>query len=533
MKKIYLELITLTILFSLLSAAIPKYKNSNLKKFLSKLGLPDVPKRYQSFISEDDEKSDKVGEEPTEEDENEEENENHEEEKGKEDEDEDEDEDENESHEEEKEGEEEQDEKDKESEKEEDEKEEEEEKKDDKKEEEPKKDVINVKCLWVHKYDVYSLQELQNKDNDYEKEIPNGKVIFNFCQNTKIDPQSTVVWYNNQTSKFISVAGSVEGDGDNKNDWNTLNGEEGLYIELSHPKEKECRDGKYYHKTTLEIVCDPDIEDKDFLDNITLADFDKDSCEHTIRGYSIYGCPLNDWYLLKRLMNNYKFLFGIGFFLIGLFLCMFGNKFKTPTIILLMGLIFCYVISIIFLNFLSFLIKTQEHLLYLLGAGFLIGGFIGFVLRAKLTLFTILLGISMGYSFAEIVYQFVQGFIEWNPQYLYYATIGVCCIAGIFVGFLLVKTVFILGTSLLGGYVGMRGVSVIFGNYMDEGIFADLIKNGEYEQLKEIRSGWTYAYLGLWLVLTLFGVYYQCIGYKKEKATSKDNDYKKVEDKKK
>ena len=44
----------------------------------------------------------------------------------------------------------------------------------------------------------------------------------------------------------------------------------------------------------------------------------------------------------------------------------------------------------------------------------------------------------------------------------------------------------------------MRGVSIIFGNYMDEGQFTNLIKSGEYEK----------------------------------KVTSKDTDYKKVEDKK-
>ena len=77
----------------------------------------------------------------------------------------------------------------------------------------------------------------------------------------------------------------------------------------------------------------------------------------------------------------------------------------------------------------------------------------------------------------------------------------------------------------------MRGVTVIFGNYIDESQFVDLIKNGEYEQLKEMRNGWTYAYLGLWLVLTVFGVYYQCKGHKKssEKSSTKtENKYHEI-----
>ena len=47
---------------------------------------------------------------------------------------------------------------------------------------------INVKCLWVNKYNVYSLQKIQKKNGEYKKEINDGEVIFNFCQNTVTDP---------------------------------------------------------------------------------------------------------------------------------------------------------------------------------------------------------------------------------------------------------------------------------------------------------------------------------------------------------
>ena len=64
----------------------------------------------------------------------------------------------------------------------------------------------------------------------------------------------------------------------------------------------------------------------------------------------------------------------------------------------------------------------------------------------------------------------------------------------------------------------MRGFTLIFDNYMELAEFADLAKNGEIEQLKDIKNGWVYAYLGLWLVISVGGIWYQCVGYKKEKA---------------
>ena len=41
---------------------------------------------------------------------------------------------------------------------------------------------VNIKCLYVSKYNVYTLQKLI-KDNGYTKELSKGKFKFNFCKN--------------------------------------------------------------------------------------------------------------------------------------------------------------------------------------------------------------------------------------------------------------------------------------------------------------------------------------------------------------
>ena len=72
------------------------------------------------------------------------------------------------------------------------------------------------------------------------------------------------------------------------------------------------------------------MDDDEFLESVDLSEFyDKNyECKHYIIARSIYGCALNDWYLLKRLMNKYKYLFGLGFILIGVFLCMWEINLK-------------------------------------------------------------------------------------------------------------------------------------------------------------------------------------------------------------
>ena len=551
MKMIYLELAFITILISLLSISPKKYENRNLKKFLSNLGPQDVPsskkflnKQYlfenenNSTDTTDDEESSEEKKDVQEEEkknEQEEEKKNEQEEEKK---NEQEEEKEEEEIEEEKKGE--QEEEKEEEEIEEEKKGEQEEEKEEEIEEDKGSKHVNIKCLWVDKYNVYSLQELQDKKKDYEKEFNKGKVFFNFCQNLNKNSSVTVIWERNDTneSTTVSVAGSIDGDSKSKNNWAELPSDEpksGLMITLAKGEVCKKKNGNVnYHQTYFKIYCDENIDDDDFLNNVDLSEFylQDEECKHYIKAYSIYGCALNDWYLLRRLMNENKYLFGIGLILIGLFFCMWGKKFHVYTMVLIFGIVTSYMVTIIILNFFPSLITTEKSLWILLVSGFIIGAFIGFALKAKITILTVLLGASMGYSVAEIVYQFISGFIEWNPQYLYYSTIGVCVISGIIIGFKLLTAVLIIGTSLVGGYISMRGVALIFGHYMDEKQFADLVKSGELEELKDIKSGWTYAYIGLWLILTIFGTYYQCIGHKKDGSTSKETNYKKIEDKK-
>ena len=372
---------------------------------------------------------------------------------------------------------------------------------------------INVKCLWVNKYNVYSLQKIQKKNGEYRKEINDGEVIFNFCQNTVTDPESTVVW--NNTGNLIKVAGSIDGSSKNKNKWNEINDEtddKGLFITLA--KGEKCNDEKD-HQTYLRIICDDSVQKNKFLENIEFSGFYEGSCTHKIDMRSLYGCALTDLYLLKKILNKYWYIFSLLLIALGGFLCFYGHKIIWLTAISVTGLFCCFVISILVLNLLPFLIKTESSLWILLLVGLGVGVAIGIFIKKKTKLFAGLLGASMGYTVSLFFYQIIQNNITWNPQALYYITIAIFIVLGVMFGYFLYNSVLIIGTCILGGYVAMRGVSIIFGQYIDEGQFVDLIKSGEIEELKEIRNGWIYAYLGLWLILIIGGLYVQCRIYKK------------------
>lgn len=373
---------------------------------------------------------------------------------------------------------------------------------------------VNIKCLWANKYNVYSLQKIQDKNYDYEKSISdNETVIFNFCQNTntKKELESTVLWKKN--NEYIKIAGSIDGKSE-INKWNEINddtGDKGLFITLAEGE--ECKGG-VNHQTYIRIVCDDNMEKDKLLESTELFGFNENSCSHKINIKSIYGCTLTDLYLLKKILNKYWYIFSFVLIGVGIFLCLFGHKIVWLTTIIVSGLFFCFIISIIILNFIPSLIKTETSLWILLSVGLIIGAIVGVIFTKKTKLFSCLLGVSMGYTFSLFFYQILQNFIEWNPQILYYITIGVCVIIGALICIFLYNSALIIGTTILGGYIAMRGVTFIFGEYLDEGQFVDLVQNGEFEQLKEIRSGWTFAYLGLWLVLIVGGICFQCKKYK-------------------
>ena len=126
------------------------------------------------------------------------------------------------------------------------------------------------------------------------------------------------------------------------------------------------------------------------------------------------------------------------------------------------------------------------------------------------------IGVPLGYV-VWFIYQIVQNYVEYDPEILRIICIIGCIIIGAVLGYCFSDFIIIISTSVIGGYLAMRGVSLVAEHYLDEGYIIDLIKSKEWEQLKEIRDGWTYAYLGMWAVLALAGIIIQCKNKKNNK----------------
>ena len=371
--------------------------------------------------------------------------------------------------------------------------------------------LINVKCLYAAKgYNVYSLQKLQNKDNDYEIDVKDGKKKLNFCQNTA-NTNSTVI--KEEKDKITRLSGPIEGDGDDVNKWSEMiseNDNKALGVKIDLAQGEECKDSER-HQTTIKMFCDDTVKDEDFYKTLN---YTSSGCSHVIEARSLYGCTLRSSYLFLRLLEDYKFVFALLFVAIGIILCFFGFQYKAKTVIIVCGFVGCYAISAAILAWFPNFITDELGIIICLLVSFILGCAIGFFIKDDDTYYCLLAGGIFGYYISSYVFKIVSNYIEWNPQYLEYACIGVCIVVGALIGCKLKNIIIIMGTSILGGYLAMRGVSLIAGNYLDEGYLIDLIKNQEYDQLKEIRDGWVFGYLGAWVILTIAGICIQCKHYK-------------------
>lgn len=375
--------------------------------------------------------------------------------------------------------------------------------------------VINVKCLFSKNYNFYSLQALQDKEKDYELKQGDYTYIYNFCRNTKANSNSTLIRRDSYGNE-VKLAGNIDGEGNDKNNWLEIsNGDKKDGISITLAKGETCLENTNSNYASNIIVhCDAEAEE---ITDLKIIEGNY-SCVYTLEFKSRYGCPLGSTYLLLKLMEEYNYYFMVVMVLLGLFLCFVGKKYIAPTIVVLCGIVACYALTALILSIFPNFIKTELWLFVCLLVCFIIGFIIGYLTRNMVGFYIVLAGGFLGYSVATFLYQLVQNYVEWDPQILYYVCIGVCVVVGGGIGYWLADPILILGLAIFGGYLAMRGVSLVAGNYLDEGMVIDLIKNKEWEQLKELRSVWVYAYLGSWAALAIVGTIIQCRYHRKEKA---------------
>jgi hypothetical protein len=369
------------------------------------------------------------------------------------------------------------------------------------------KKLINVKCFWVNDFDIYSLEKLST-DKGYNVNEGENEALFSLCKNLK--DKDTMFLLNNKTK----AAGSIE----NYSKWDKNS--DNLTILL--PEGEICDETKKINYTVkLIFECDDDdsadIDDEkeNFENNLKL---NVNGCEIEVTSKTVYACPLNNYYIFERIFKKYKIPSVIFICLMGLFLAFFGAKVLKVTVLLLGALVFCVVaLSAVYS---VFSISNENTMLIVMAVAFCIGLALGFLLLKLVKLFIVILGGACGYTLGLAVYAILKDKdLNIEEDHLYYGTLVVCILLCALISLCLVKHALIFGTSIIGGYLVIKGISLVLGHLPNESRIVDLIKKKEFDQLDEILKDdkALYYYLG-WLVIIIIGV---CVQYRNNKDKKK------------
>jgi len=120
-----------------------------------------------------------------------------------------------------------------------------------------------------------------------------------------------------------------------------------------------------------------------------------------------------------------------------------------------------------------------------------------------------ILGGFLGYLLGIVLYQFLLKYIQSNPTVVYWCTIIACIIGLVVIAWFFYDHILILGTSFIGAYGVIRGISFMAGHFPDERQIIDLMEAGEYTQVSALMTWQVYVYLISALILGVIGTIVQ------------------------
>lgn len=391
----------------------------------------------------------------------------------------------------------------------------------------------SIRCFWINEndYSVFDLKPLQlsaSEKNDKEFAFKSYILKYNFCEvilDTCKDKKGQVILYNNNDKKDCSIISGVE---KNKGSFSLIdenNNEKGVKITFNDG-ETCSKDSTKTNKITWNINCNNDGNNGEIkIDSID----DQNPCQYIVNASSKNGCPKVNFYVVLNFIEKNRYYIGAFIILIGIFLSLLGLKLLKITM---------FVVSVIFSLFFLFILifqliipnGTKEFVVYIiLGCSLILGIIIGIATVYYRKIFFGILGGCLGYIIGLILYTIALKYIQINPTVVYWVTIVGCIILFAILAMLLVKLIVIIGTSAIGSYGVIRGISLYAGHFPSETMIIDLINNEEYDKLSSDYLTWqVYLYLGCWLILTVLTIIFQ---FRINKDVQMDSEDKKVEEK--
>ena len=385
-----------------------------------------------------------------------------------------------------------------------------------------------VKCLYLDNYDVYDISGLGAKDNGNYKETltfedsstsKTADIWFNFCFNLKkIDnfPAENKQAFIRVDGGNVDILGS---DIKNGNQWNIIpetlpNGTITSYIQII----VNNTDNK--NVLTYNLKCNGGDKEGKGKYTIISKNISVDSATNaykvTLTVESYEACAKVNFFFIFKFIQDYKVIFIIILIVFGLFNCLLGKKFSKVTSLILT----IFTVTVLVLIFSQFVLPSgcaDWIIIVMLVVGLILGTVAGiFAFRHHKTVIAFLVGGICGFFLGQFLYSLFGNRIPVNGIVMNIVFVLVSIGILILITFKFKKEIVIIGTSFIGAYIFIRGISLLAGHFPDEFTIADLVNNGEYEQVKDLLTWHVYVYLTFIVIITILSAIFQ-FKFNKEK----------------
>lgn len=222
-------------------------------------------------------------------------------------------------------------------------------------------------------------------------------------------------------------------------------------------------------------------------------------CKIAVEWESPAGCPILKLNALWNYFNKYKMYLTPAVIIIGLIFWLFGSFFTKISVFLISWVTVIFIcLVIVYGLILSF--STPEWVGWMiLPTAAIIGLFVASFLVTFLKIGVFLVGAWFGGTFASMLFEMFVYKLSSKGAVLW----GMIIITGLVVGIIslkFLKAVMVVGTSFIGAFMIMRGLSFYLGGYPNEFELYNEIQVGDYDNVP--ASFYVYA-LGIFILFVL------------------------------
>lgn len=371
------------------------------------------------------------------------------------------------------------------------------------------------RCFYIlsKNYVVYDLNELQrkesiSKDREFQYNIDNNFLIkYNFCDtliNTCNSVKASIIKEDKNSCSVLS------GNAIENNKMRLINEEdpnEGVIIDFNDGE--PCKTSGTPSSVKWNIKCNEEAKLGEIYVNSNITTFDENKCEYIFYSTSKDACPKVNFYIISSFLIEYKSFIGAIIIVFGLFLCILGLKVLKITIFFTTTA-FSFILLFVFM-FIIILPRGTDLFVVWIVAGCSIGlgilfGIVGVYYRR---IFFTIMGGMIGFIIGNIFFVAVLSHIQWNSTLLYILTLLIFIIVFAIISYFFMKIIIILGTSMIGSYSIIWGISLYAGHYPSESIIIDLINRGEREEIDKLMTWHVYIYISSMFILFIISVVFQ------------------------